>query len=765
MPETRLLALFALTWGFGSAHGAELGDIDGDGRLSLRDIGCGDSTPNAPSEWPCFTGQGGRGSVGFKAAIYFESLRRNTQSTIANWVWAWPDARSQEPLAPDPRVVVELKPLEAPGGDKSEAEITLKLTTSVELKNLSIVLDVEGSVLRPRHQDPGQPSRPGNWFTMGGGPFVHTQNPIPVFALPATYLITHGMYVVNSYNCRFSVPPGEHMFRVTADLPRYTKAGSYAVRVHEASECVSTGGDLLAPTIMETVTNLVVKKDVMTGSPDGVPPIVADTQTKQVQGKVEFRIDGAEGYPGDTVTVRVQMRTDVPLNRYYVNILWPRGTLQCGEAVALHRRPAGDEPEPYQTYRFFCFDGSVLTPPYFDFAAVLSGGPPLLAPEFDLRRPLEYFQPLDEWVDLAEVSYTISPALPGGTSIPVRFLPDSEDGVGKPGLAHPRAEFTPYTRDLCPPNSGEMGINWSYNISYEDAFVRVLGEGPGEPIPPEELGVQFILGDVTARPGEVVEVPVFAAASQPLGALRLAIESDLDLAIEAMDVEFIDRRDLSVFRRVIQRGEFFLHERCEDLPDPGARCTYSTPFLALLYADVEPQRTLIDWILQGFGFIDAGWLTEELREVAKLHVRVSETAQPGTARLRPGKFVWKRDQAEVSSGGFVSTLGYRFGPAEIVEGGVVTITQAPRLLRGDSNGDGRVDLSDAVATLGHLFLGVESVSCLEAADADDSGNVLITDAILVLGVLFLGDGFLPPPFPNCGTEAGLTRLECQKGCP
>ena len=56
-------------------------------------------------------------------------------------------------------------------------------------------------------------------------------------------------------------------------------------------------------------------------------------------------------------------------------------------------------------------------------------------------------------------------------------------------------------------------------------------------------------------------------------------------------------------------------------------------------------------------------------------------------------------------------------------------------LRGDTSGDGKLDLADAVCTLGHLFLG--SGPCLypleeDALDTDDSGTVDITDPIHAL---------------------------------
>ena len=71
-------------------------------------------------------------------------------------------------------------------------------------------------------------------------------------------------------------------------------------------------------------------------------------------------------------------------------------------------------------------------------------------------------------------------------------------------------------------------------------------------------------------------------------------------------------------------------------------------------------------------------------------------------------------------------------------------------LRGDSNSDKKVDVSDAVALLEHLFAGDPAPRPLEAGDFNGSGNLDISDAIYLLTFLFLGGPPPPPPFPAPG---------------
>jgi hypothetical protein len=90
----------------------------------------------------------------------------------------------------------------------------------------------------------------------------------------------------------------------------------------------------------------------------------------------------------------------------------------------------------------------------------------------------------------------------------------------------------------------------------------------------------------------------------------------------------------------------------------------------------------------------------------------------------------------------------------------------PLFHRGDADGLGDIDLSDAIRILGFLFLGDAVPPCLEAADADDSGELQITDAVFLLGYLFLGAAPPPPPGPPapggpCGVDPGWTHLGCK----
>jgi hypothetical protein len=68
-------------------------------------------------------------------------------------------------------------------------------------------------------------------------------------------------------------------------------------------------------------------------------------------------------------------------------------------------------------------------------------------------------------------------------------------------------------------------------------------------------------------------------------------------------------------------------------------------------------------------------------------------------------------------------------------------------LRGDSNHDGKIDISDGISTLGFLFLGSKTPPCMDGADINDSGVVDIGDAIFTFNYLFQGGANPGAPFP------------------
>ena len=81
-------------------------------------------------------------------------------------------------------------------------------------------------------------------------------------------------------------------------------------------------------------------------------------------------------------------------------------------------------------------------------------------------------------------------------------------------------------------------------------------------------------------------------------------------------------------------------------------------------------------------------------------------------------------------------------------------------VRGEVNGDGNVDLSDAIFVLDHLFLGGRAPECRDAGDTNDSGAVDLSDAVYLLAHLFLGGPAPPAPYPDAGADPTEDDIDC-----
>lgn len=82
------------------------------------------------------------------------------------------------------------------------------------------------------------------------------------------------------------------------------------------------------------------------------------------------------------------------------------------------------------------------------------------------------------------------------------------------------------------------------------------------------------------------------------------------------------------------------------------------------------------------------------------------------------------------------------------EAKVNIVVRIPTFRRGDADGSGAVDVSDAIYTLEGLFLKSGTVwSCEDAADSNDDGKIDLSDSINTLGYLFTGEGDIPLPGP------------------
>lgn len=87
--------------------------------------------------------------------------------------------------------------------------------------------------------------------------------------------------------------------------------------------------------------------------------------------------------------------------------------------------------------------------------------------------------------------------------------------------------------------------------------------------------------------------------------------------------------------------------------------------------------------------------------------------------------------------------------------------------RGDADGNGSAEVTDAVGALNFLFLGGATPECFSAVDSNDDGEIDIADPVALLIHLFAGGPPLAAPGPDCGPDPTPDELPCESyaACP
>jgi hypothetical protein len=80
--------------------------------------------------------------------------------------------------------------------------------------------------------------------------------------------------------------------------------------------------------------------------------------------------------------------------------------------------------------------------------------------------------------------------------------------------------------------------------------------------------------------------------------------------------------------------------------------------------------------------------------------------------------------------------------------------------RGDSDGDGRRNISDIVFSLDYLFRKGVKPGCMRSADVDDDGFIDLSDVVYSLNHEFLGGPRPVDPFFECGDDTTFDELTC-----
>ncbi len=267
------------------------------------------------------------------------------------------------------------------------------------------------------------------------------------------------------------------------------------------------------------------------------------------------------------------------------------------------------------------------------------------------------------------------------------------------------------------------------------------------------------LGVIEARPGEVVEVPIYLTNSVPVQATQLTLEYDSSvLEIESgnsLDYEgsFYEQFFGKTFTVVSTHGTTSSTFKYSD-DGPGFSWVGPHPDIGVATIAIVGLP-----IYEGFE-VPPG----EGTLIASLRVRVSESATPGSIiplALSNGPdddgYGPFRMRNEIT---FKGETRYATLFPQTIPGQLNIIQDITFFTRGDCNADGKLDVTDPVVNLGFQFIGTFDPPCRDALDFNDNGVIDITDPIANLTHQFVGGP--PPALPGkvCGVDPTDDDLGC-----
>jgi hypothetical protein len=288
-----------------------------------------------------------------------------------------------------------------------------------------------------------------------------------------------------------------------------------------------------------------------------------------------------------------------------------------------------------------------------------------------------------------------------------------------------------------------VGVGFSTGpIESAAPFDGLIGAG-GE----EEITVEFPAGSTSGS--TLLHVNLTSALETPPGidgwALGIAFDGDLDI-----------------------------HGFASVFPPPPASCPGSCPPPARVVdpAQNDGQRGIVAAVaLSVMSPPEEPLPAVMTRSLFGIRIGWSDDPLPAGGRVATLRFQDGLVASGQSINNTLSVAGSSVDPCNI---DIASVTvrfveaSATPFIRGNANGDRRVDIADAIWMLNDLFLGGPPTPCRDASDANGDGSLSITDPIFLLDSQFLGTRVPPAPFPGCGTDpSGLPGpLGCEASpCP
>jgi hypothetical protein len=288
---------------------------------------------------------------------------------------------------------------------------------------------------------------------------------------------------------------------------------------------------------------------------------------------------------------------------------------------------------------------------------------------------------------------------------------------------------------------------YSVSLQYDAAKLSIAAVEPGSAATP--LSPEFSDGTITTSPGRVFYGIVFDL-SNPItkklspGTRKQVLKLTIDVKASTTSTTVLDLVNIP--------GDL---PRLNVMTDSNGDSVSPAPTLVdgTLTISEAPKLPVIQTIRNNSGEVGAEFIVEGLNfDTGGL--RATLCSKNAAVSLQPDKTILvTAPYCDTVNAWSELEICTNVGCTSVAEGFFYEGSGETTFIRGNANNDAAVDLSDAVAILNDLFLGIPSQApCRDALDGNDSGTVDLSDPIYILNFLFQGGPSIKPPYPKAGTD-------------
>ena len=272
-------------------------------------------------------------------------------------------------------------------------------------------------------------------------------------------------------------------------------------------------------------------------------------------------------------------------------------------------------------------------------------------------------------------------------------------------------------------------------MTVEQDLSSSAGCDPGDGcVEPDFVAATFELADAAAAAGTSFTVPLTIQSTAVVQVFGFVIDFDESV----LQIESLETLDLRPDPHNNASNSTYHFDNDDDVPGgDGVDEGWAGGFVAYLFPEFQPRPG------ERAHVADVRFSVRPGVSPQSTEIRFSPESVPF---FRPGRpdYILSNHFHACGLGDMEPETADSF---VFVSGLVEIIDQVSIFVRGDADGNRRLEITDAQRTLDYLFA-TSSLDCPDAADSNDDGRLDVSDPIHTLQFLFLGGRAPPPPYPN-----------------